>query len=112
MRLGGTLDNPTVRISSNLGTVAARSLRTQIGAEVDRVEQELRAEIQERIQPFVDDARGGIDELEAWIQERVPPLSEELGELRRGLERELAELLRRMEDNGGGRPQPTAAGIG
>jgi uncharacterized protein (TIGR03545 family) len=96
MALRGSIAEPSLVISSNLGDQVARSLRAEVGAEVQRAERQLRAEVDRRVQAAVVQARTELDELEARVAERVGPLASEVPRVREQLEEAIARLIARQ----------------
>ncbi len=97
MRLGGTLQSPSLSVSSNLGDAVAASLRRELGEEIDAAEARLRAEVQQRIRPVVEEARGRVDALQTQIGDRVGGQREEIEQIRARIEARLQELVRGEE---------------
>ena len=93
MGLSGTLESPDLVIESNLGSVVAESLRRELGAEIEAAEARLRQEVDSRVQPLVQDARGRVAALETQVVQRVETQRQEVEELRARLEQRIDDLV-------------------
>jgi uncharacterized protein (TIGR03545 family) len=92
MALSGSLQNPSLAVSSNLGDAVAASFQRELGAEIQAAEQRLRQEVDERIQPVVAEARGRLSEVETQVAERLGVQREEVEAVRMRLEARIREL--------------------
>jgi uncharacterized protein (TIGR03545 family) len=92
MALSGSLENPSLSVSSNLGDAVAASFQRELGAEILAAEQRLRQEVDERIQPVVAEARGRLSEVETQVAEQLGVPREEVEALRMRLETRIKEL--------------------
>jgi len=95
MGLSGTLEDPELSVSSNLGAAVAQALRREVGREVEAAEARVRAEVTEQIQPLLADARSRVDALQTGIAQRVGAQRAEIEELRARLEERIEELVGR-----------------
>ncbi|HSH74440.1 MAG TPA: TIGR03545 family protein, partial [Longimicrobiales bacterium] len=57
MGLSGTLERPSLSVTSNLGEAVGSSLRRELGEQIQQAETRLRQEVDSRIQPIVQEAR-------------------------------------------------------
>jgi len=94
MGLNGTLTNPGISISSNLGEAVASSLRRELGREIEAAEARVRAEVDRQIQPLVQDARARVDAVRSQLGGRVATHRREVDDLRTRLEASLRSLIR------------------
>lgn len=92
--LGGTLNNPTLGVRTNVANAVGNALREQLGDEVRRAE----AQVRERVNTLVDEqvavARAAADSARAQVTERVAAERARLEEQKRGLETRLRDLTR------------------
>lgn len=95
MGLSGTLDDPALSVSSNLGQAVAESLRRELGAEIEAAEARVRAEIQSHIQPVVAEARSQVDAVQTEIVDRVGGQRQEVDALRARIEERVQALVGR-----------------
>lgn len=92
MGLEGSLERPTITVRSNLGEAVAASLRRELGAQIEQAEARLRQEVDARIQPLVQDARGRAEALRTEVADRVSAQRAEVDDLRARLEARVQEL--------------------
>ena len=93
MALSGSLESPSLTVSSNLGEAVAASLRQELGREVEAAEARIRAEVNNQIQPVVQEARSRVDTLRLEATEQVTDRLAEVEALQQRLEDRIAELL-------------------
>ena len=93
MALVGSLQNPELSVSSNLGEAVAVALRQEVGQEVRSAEARVRTDIDELIAPRVASASRGIDEA-IGLAGQISGRASEVAELRARIEARLAELVR------------------
>jgi hypothetical protein len=96
MGLIGDLSAPALSVSSNLGEAVAASLRRELGQEIAAAEARLREEVDSRIQPVVQDARGRVDAVRTQVADRVAAQRQEVDDLRARLEARVQELTSRI----------------
>jgi uncharacterized protein (TIGR03545 family) len=70
-RVGGTIQAPTLAISSNLGDVMAGRMRAIVGEEAARAEAKLRAQVDAEVGPRLAAARQQVADLRTQMDERV-----------------------------------------
>ncbi len=92
MGLTGTLESPSLTVTSNLGEAVAASLRRELGQQIADAEARLRQEVDSRIQPLVADARSRVDAVRTEVADRVAAQRQEVDEIRTRLEARLQEL--------------------
>ncbi len=100
MGLEGTLSNPSVTITSNIGEAVAASLRRELGQQIADAEARLRSEVDQRIQPLVQDARSRVDTLRTQIAGQVSDQRQQVDDLRARLEARIQELTSRIPNPG------------
>jgi len=93
MALVGSLQNPELHVSSNLGEAVAVALRQEVGQEVRSAEARVRTEIDELVAPRVASASRGVDEA-IGLAGQISGRGSEVAELRARIEARLAELVR------------------
>jgi len=94
MGISGSLASPSLAVSSNLGGALAESLRRELGQQIADAEARLRREVDDRIQPLVQDARARADGVRAQVADRVAAQRAEIDALRARLEARVQELGR------------------
>jgi uncharacterized protein (TIGR03545 family) len=92
MGLSGDIDSPSISIESNVGSAVAESLRRELGEQIEEAEARLRAEVDERVQPLVQDARARVDTVQQEVAGRVTEQRQEIDALRERLEGRVQEL--------------------
>jgi uncharacterized protein (TIGR03545 family) len=96
VRIGGTLRQPSLGVSSNVGDAVARSLQQAVGREVERAEREVRERVDALVQAEVERAGQAFAELEAGVSERIGVPLAELTDVRALLETEIRRLTSRL----------------
>src|SRR6185436_407234 len=66
--LHGSISRPALVVRSNLGTELAQSLRRQLGAEIQRAEQKVRATVDSVVQEQLTAARARLAAVETQVQ--------------------------------------------
>lgn len=94
VRLGGTVRQPTLGVSSNVGDAVARSLQQAVGREVERAEREVRARVDALVQTEVERAGEAVAALQADVSERIGVPLAEIADVRTLLENEIRRLTR------------------
>jgi uncharacterized protein (TIGR03545 family) len=92
--LGGTIESPTLNISSNLDDAIAARLRAILGEEVAKAEQKARDAVDRLVTQQVDALSGRVQGLEGEVTRRLPIEQEQLASVRKQLEGEVRRLTR------------------
>lgn len=92
--LGGTVDNPTLAIRSNLDEAIASQLRALVGEEVARAERKAREAVDRLVAPQVDALQVRVAGLAAQVTERLPLERGQLETVHQRLEGEVRRLTR------------------
>lgn len=93
-RVSGTLRHPQLAIRTNLAEAIAGALRAQLGEEVRRAEQQVRARVDLLVDAKVAEARAEADKVRADLQARVDAERAKLEAQKAALETKLRELVR------------------
>jgi uncharacterized protein (TIGR03545 family) len=96
MGLTGSIEDPSVSVTSNLGEAVAASLRRELGAQIDQAEARVRQEVEARIQPLVQDARGRVESVGTEVADQVQARRGEVDGLRARLQARIDELTPRL----------------
>jgi hypothetical protein len=91
-RLSGTLTSPSFALSSNVGDAVSNSLKQAAGAEIQRAEQQVRAEVDRRVNTQIAAARAKLTDLEAQLQSRLAGPDAQLAQLKADLQAQLNQL--------------------
>lgn len=94
MGISGSLSSPTLEVSSNLGGALAESLSRELGQQIADAEARLRREVDDRIQPLLQDARARSDGVRTQVADRIAEQRAEVDALRARLEARVQELGR------------------
>ncbi len=94
MAISGTLANPSLEVSSNLGEAVAAALRREVGREVAAAEARVRAEVDAQIQPVIEDARRRVAEVRSGVGARLADRQAEVDDIRARIEARLQALRR------------------
>lgn len=93
-RVGGTLRNPTMAIRTNIADAVGNALREQLGDEVRRAEQQVRARVDALVEAEVAKARAAAAVAKAQVSERIASERARLEEEKAALESRLRDLTR------------------
>lgn len=93
-RVSGTLQRPHLAIRTNLADAIAGALRAQLGEEVRRAEQQVRARVDQLVDARVAEARAEADRVRADLQARVDAEKARLETQKAALEARLRDLVR------------------
>lgn len=93
MGLSGSIESPSISIDSNIGSAVAESLRRELGREIEAAEARLREEVDRRVQPLVQDARGRVETVQTQIADRVGAQRAEVEAMRTRLEERIDALV-------------------
>lgn len=93
-RIGGTLKKPTLAIRTNIADAVANALKEQLGEEVRRAEQQVRARVDALVETEVAKARAAADAAKAQVSERIAAERARLEAQKAALETRLRELTR------------------
>ena len=91
---GGTLSSPTLGIKTNIAGAVGDALREQLGEEVRRAEQQVRARVDALVSEKVAEARTYADSARGEVDTRIAGERARLQEQRTALEAKLRELVR------------------
>ncbi len=93
IRFSGSARGPSLGIRSNVGRAVAQSLRQQLGQEIERAEQQVRAEVDRLVSERVSEARNRVDALQSELDARIASQLAELSSARQELERAIRGLV-------------------
>lgn len=93
-RLGGTLKDPTLAVRTNIAQAVGNALRDQLGDEVRRAEQQVRARVNELVDAKVAEARAYADQARDQVSARIADERQRLDTQKKALEERLRELVR------------------
>jgi uncharacterized protein (TIGR03545 family) len=94
--LTGRLTSPSLAIRSNVGREVAAALRRELGAEVARAEQRVRAEVDRLVEPRVNEARRRAEAFQTRARETLAAQQKEVDDVRAALEAEVRRLATRV----------------
>lgn len=90
--LGGTVKQPTLNVRSNLDQVLAQGLKAQLGAELDRAEAKVRAEVDKHVVAQQQRAEREVARLQTQLEGRLGTEEGRLTDVRKVLEGQLKQL--------------------
>lgn len=93
-RFSGDVAKPTLGIRTNLANAVGNALREQLGDEVRKAEEQVRAKVDALVQEKVAEARAEADKVKAEAVARVEAERARLDEQKKALEAKLRELVR------------------
>jgi hypothetical protein len=93
VRFSGSVRGPSLSIGSNVGRAVAQSLRQELGREIARAEQQVRAEIDRLVSNQVNEASGRVEALQTDLESRIGGQLGELTAVREELERAIRRLV-------------------
>jgi hypothetical protein len=79
-----------------VGQAVAQALRRELGAQVARAEQRVRAEVDRLVGTQVEEARRRADALQARVSDALAAQRREVSQVRSALETEVRNLTRRL----------------
>ncbi len=94
MKLSGSLDRPSISVSTNIAQAIAQSLRRVLGEEIDRAEQRIRAEVDRLVADGVGRAQATMSRLVADLPPEVAAFSSEIQQVEKLLQDEIGKLTR------------------
>ena len=95
-RLSGALAAPRLGVSSNVGREVAAALRREVGAEIARSEQRVRAEVDRLLGERVDEARSHMTVAQTRVEGEIVKRRADVDRVRQELETEIRNLNRRL----------------
>lgn len=96
VRVWGPVSAPRLGVRSNVGQEVSQALRREIGAEVARAEQRIRAEVDRMVEAQVREVEGKVAEVRSLAEGELARRRAELESARRQLESEIREFARRV----------------
>jgi uncharacterized protein (TIGR03545 family) len=93
-RIHGTVRDPSLAIRTNIANAVGSALREQLGDEVRRAEQQVRARVDALIDEKVADARAYADDARAEVRDRIAAERARVDAQKTALEARLRELVR------------------
>jgi uncharacterized protein (TIGR03545 family) len=106
-RFEGELARPRFTVSSNVGDAIAASIRGEIGAEIERAEREVRAQVDRLVNEQIGRARAQATALQTQIADRLGLQTEQLAQVNTELEQQVSRLTQGVRLPGGVRlPRP------
>lgn len=96
VRLAGRVTAPSIGVRSNVGQEVAQALRREVGDEINRQEQRLRAEVDRRVDAQVREAERRVAEVQTQVEAAVAAKRTELEQVKAELENQIRELTRRL----------------
>lgn len=96
VRVAGRVTAPSIGVRSNLGREVAQALRRELGDEVGRQEQRLRAEVDRRVEAQVQEADRRVAEVQTQVEDAVTAKRAHLEQVSAELENQIRDLTRRL----------------
>jgi uncharacterized protein (TIGR03545 family) len=93
LRFFGSPRGPSLRISSNVGRAVAQNLREQLGQQIRRAEDEVRARVDQLVSARIEEAQSRVASLETEVSQRVGVRLEDVTAVRGELERALRRIV-------------------
>jgi uncharacterized protein (TIGR03545 family) len=93
VRFSGSVRGPSLAIGSNIGRAVAQSLRRELGREVDRAQQQVRAEVDRLVSEQLNAANSRVNALQSDLEGRIGVQLGELTSVRQELERAIRRLV-------------------
>jgi hypothetical protein len=106
-RFEGPLTGPRFTVSSNVGDAVAAALRRELGAEIERAEREVKAQVDRLVNEQIGRARAQAAALQTQIADRLGVQSGQLDQVRTELDQQVTRLTQGVRLPGGVRlPRP------
>lgn len=96
VRIGGRVRAPSLGVRSNVGQAVARALKQELGAEVARQEQRVRARVDQLVQAQVQQAQAQAADAQTKAEAAVAAKRAELDATRKDLEAQIAALTKKL----------------
>jgi uncharacterized protein (TIGR03545 family) len=93
-RIGGTMRQPTLGVRTNVANAVGEALRAQLGDEIRRAEQQVRARVDALVDERVAEARAYADQARGQVAARVADERARLETQKQALEARLRDLVR------------------
>ena len=94
VRFSGSPRRPSLRIGSNIGRAVASSLKQQVGAEINRARDQMRAQVDRLVGSQADEAQSKVGLLQANVEQRLGSRLASLRQVREELEKALSKIRR------------------
>lgn len=94
VRFSGSPRRPSLRIGSNIGRAVARSLKQQLGAEINRARGQMRTQVDRLVGSQAVEAQSKVGSLQANVEQRLGSRLADLQQVREELEKALGKLRR------------------
>jgi len=91
-QISGVLASPGFAISSNVGDAVSRNLKQALGAEFQRAEQQVRAEVDRQVNAQITAARARLTDLESQARDKLGVPEAQLAQLQTDLQAQLNQL--------------------
>lgn len=92
----GTLAHPSLSVKSNVGTEIARALKQEVGAQVAKAEQLVRAKVDSVVDERVAEAKTRVDGVKTQVQAKIEEQRVELERVKAELEQKIKDLTPRL----------------